>query len=287
MGSGTSVSCRRHIPWQCSANQSYKSHSDPLALVDTHGAKQRCSSNTAALSSAVASPGSSSTDNSHTQRTVVVPLAPEVLGYANPILAAAPLCGGRLKLSTTCRDADRAARHLAAGLVKLWTTSGGFDLNLACAKGDVESVWAFVVSGALHCSAAGPSTLHCSPVLYALAGQHKMLARLLRSKGWEYCPAARHEVLARDALHAASTGDLETVLLTLASGQQVNAGYTFGWTLLMSAAGGNQLRVVEVLLALGAKPSAVDSAGKRALDVAHQKGHVEVVRVLKGCTRNQ
>merc|ERR1712129_285451 len=245
MGSGTSASCRRDVPRHCSAKRSSdkdKNCSGPLDPADSHGAKKVCDGSTAASSSAVAGPGSTSDANTTIEHTTVVPLAPEDLGCANPILAAAPLCGGRLQLSITCRAAHRAVQHLAAELVKWWNATSGFDLSLLCAKGDLESVWVYLVSGALHCDAAAPPTICCSPVLYALAGQHKTLARLLQSKGWEHCLTAVEGVLQRDALHAASTGDMETILVLLASGQQINGGYTFGWTLLMGAAGGNQLR---------------------------------------------
>lgn len=243
-------------------------------------------------------------------------LAPELLGVPNPVVAALALGDGRLALQVCCRQACRAvllaAAHRAADLATL-----GYQgllrprLQFACARGDVEPVWACLMQCRMQpdpgfkpfganvadcdCGGAavraavsllldeeGRATLEmagCTPMLLAVAGRRRPLVSLLQAAG-AVAPQFSPEVLKHDLLRAATTGDLQLVLLSLAAGLDVNAGYTFGWTLLMSAVVGNQPRVVRALLALNARAQAVDSAGKRALDLAILKGHSEVASIL-------
>lgn len=212
-------------------------------------------------------------------------LMPEVLGVISPLLAALDVAP-RLRLQAACQDADRAVRCFARAQAELQLATGTIDVELIVARGDLEEAWALTrLCGSMsHVRSLSPSAEEVKPcplLLYALAGKRVKMSSLLRFTGEEEVLPLPKDILRKDALQAASTGDQRTVLQLLASGLSVNAGWTFGWTMLMSAAGGNQVRMAEVLLALGALPNVPDSAGKRAVDVATMKGHKEVLETLK------
>ncbi|CAE8711998.1 unnamed protein product [Polarella glacialis] len=241
-------------------------------------------------------------------RCITLLLTPECLGACNPILADLPVSQGRLQLQMTCREADTATRRLARHLAAVVGEHGEPDLELACARGDLEWIWprtfqqpggfqshSFHLRGQSASAASAVSQrelpeeptaeleVACPLALFALAGRHWKLARLLLQSQNPGAPFASEieRVRRTDGLRAASEGDVRTVLLLVASGLGVNDGYTFGWTILMSAVRRNQLRLVEVLLALRAQPDAVDSAGKSAADLAAFCGHSEVLQLLR------
>eukprot|EP00933_Yihiella_yeosuensis_P037552 TRINITY_DN3151_c2_g1_i1.p1 TRINITY_DN3151_c2_g1~~TRINITY_DN3151_c2_g1_i1.p1 ORF type:complete len:360 (+),score=62.79 TRINITY_DN3151_c2_g1_i1:38-1117(+) len=210
-------------------------------------------------------------------------LAPESLGAENPIVASLPLITGRLAFQAVCREANQAVQRFAkesAVRLREKMRSGRFDLELSCASGAVEDVW---VWAQFQCADYEPFQV-AQLALFALGGHQRRLYRLLHSREPPNAPPLLDPGIERtDALNAASRGDIRTVLMLLASGLNVNSGYTFGWTLLMSAVTGNQPRMVEVLLACGAKPESVDSSGKRAVDLARLHDRTEICDILTRC----
>jgi uncharacterized protein len=83
-------------------------------------------------------------------------------------------------------------------------------------------------------------------------------------------------------MNASGFGNKEIVQLLIAKGADVNARTKSGYTALMSAALSGQIEVTEILLDAGADPNLKDSVtNKGALDIAQEKGHKEVIEVLK------
>jgi len=208
-------------------------------------------------------------------------LLPQCLGAENPIILWISVTEGRLKLQTTCCDAHCAVRRLAKAECRKLTHAGIFDLQLACAAGETNMMWAWgLPDGADKAQASQSSSL----LLCALAGKRKLLAQLLESRGAELpqpAPPSPKCVTEYNVLAAASQGNLDKLLWVLAGGLDVNTSFTFGWTLLMSAACGNQPHVVRILLACGANSNAVNSAGHHAAQLACLNGHDEVSKILK------
>jgi len=199
----------------------------------------------------------------------------------NPIVAGVPVASGRLQLQASCREADRCVRSLALAMQRRIESCGGFDVGLACARGEIEAVWAYLSTGAsLKLTAAESPFEAPPPILYALAGGHDHLVSLLWYKGADAPELPEDPARGYDALRAASQGDVHLVLRLVAAGLDVDAAYTFNWTMLMSAACGNQLEMVEVLLACGAHPGATDTSGKNAADLATLHGHHEIAETV-------
>ena len=82
------------------------------------------------------------------------------------------------------------------------------------------------------------------------------------------------------ALMLARSAEVAKVLLS--AGADVNAVDDDGWTTLMwAAASKGHAEVAELLLSAGVNPNAKNKDGKTALFWAKEKGHSEVVRILK------
>jgi len=206
----------------------------------------------------------------------------ELFGPLNPIVAWMPLLAGRLQLQCACRDACYSVQRCAEEMARAaHCRYPDLKFELLCAAGEIEFIWALLVSSGsprdqLH---AYHEVGHGHPVHFALAGHHRQTIALLRSYGAEV-PEVPKRTPSHDALLAASNGDVPTVLKLLAAGLDINTTYTFGWTMLMSAAGANQVWTVEVLLTLGALPNAITNTGKRAWDLAQLSGHEDVLKIL-------
>jgi hypothetical protein len=209
------------------------------------------------------------------------PLLVEVLGPINPIVASS-LVKERLQLQATCQEACRCVQRFSEETSRLAQTRPEFVPELVSAEGDIELIWACVVASEalrIRFCHTGINGSSCPPVLFAFAGRHRHLVRLLRAHGAEV-PEMPKKIPSDDALQAASHGNVATVLRLLSCGLNINGGYTFGWTMLMSAAGADQEWMVKVLLALGANVHTVDSVGKYARDVAERSGHSRIVGIL-------
>lgn len=80
---------------------------------------------------------------------------------------------------------------------------------------------------------------------------------------------------------AALVGDVKLVELLLAHGARLNATNPQRGTALRAAADAGKIEVVRLLLARGAKFDAADAFGKRPVDYARENGHVEIVKLLE------
>ncbi len=81
---------------------------------------------------------------------------------------------------------------------------------------------------------------------------------------------------------AALEGNLDTALVLIEAGANVNAGNHGNWTPLMSAAYYGHPEMVKLLLDHGANPKVRDYMGKTAADWAHGEHRQEIRAILKG-----
>lgn len=217
-------------------------------------------------------------------------LATEFLGFAEAVVGFVPVAEGRLAVQVICRVGNAAVRRFARLEALDLEEEGKLDLHLACAAGDLDAVWTIAANDRLGGDASvrrllTPDKHGCLPVLYAQAGKRKQVVALLASKTGLAYPED-WKLSNRDGFDAATQGDLRTVLTLLAQGFDVNRGCPnqkvchYGWTLLMSAARGGQLQVVEVLIAAGAATNVVNNLGQKAVDLAAIHGHFRVVDFL-------
>jgi len=83
-------------------------------------------------------------------------------------------------------------------------------------------------------------------------------------------------------MYAATIDNLEVVQMLLTAGSEINAtDKAEGWTALMFAAGEGHLAVVSELLSAGADRQIKDIDGDTAEAFAIQRGHTEVVKILR------
>lgn len=92
--------------------------------------------------------------------------------------------------------------------------------------------------------------------------------------GW----SAMHFAARRNAVHV--------ILILQARGQNVNVSDTGNWSPLHVAAWYGQIDAVQQLLHLGADPTQVTSNGQNALEIAQQRKHRAVARLLKRAKKN-
>lgn len=79
-----------------------------------------------------------------------------------------------------------------------------------------------------------------------------------------------------------SVGNTGKVKLALQKGEDVNQSWENGRTALHTAASGNHIELIKLLLSVGAARDARLTSGETALDLARAKGHQEAVIVLSG-----
>lgn len=117
---------------------------------------------------------------------------------------------------------------------------------------------------------------------YAAYFGHSEAAALLLRQGADVEAESRDERGWRP-LHMAVRGasPLELAQLLVEAGADPNAEESGGWTALHSAAGSGNLALVQFLLARGARAWTEAYDMTRPLDFAIERGHLEIVRVLK------
>ena len=150
-------------------------------------------------------------------------------------------------------------------------------LHEAALAGDSEQIQRLVSDGAR--VDAADADRH-TPLMWAAFNGHTAAVRFLLDHGAKLEAKDKN---GRTALMFASSGPFEeTVKLLLKKGASVNTQGTLeGFTALMTAAAEGQLEVVRLLLLHGADPALKDSDSDTAESFALQKGHTEVVELLR------
>jgi ankyrin repeat protein len=86
-------------------------------------------------------------------------------------------------------------------------------------------------------------------------------------------------------LHAAVAGNrTDMVQLLVADGSDINSRQHGGWTALHGAAANGNLAMVQFLIRNGAEIGARNEDGLTPLDMANEKGHDEIAKLLKAQT---
>jgi len=152
----------------------------------------------------------------------------------------------------------------------------------AAAAGDLPRVRELVERDRAQANAVSPDGY--SPVGLAAFFRRSDVAAYLLERGADPRPASRqggftplHSAVATDAAAA----DLELVRRLLDAGADPNARSASGGTPLHTAAFTGDRRVLDLLLARGGDASIRNEQGNTAADIANQRGHPEMARLLE------
>lgn len=154
------------------------------------------------------------------------------------------------------------------------------DVFEASAAGDVARVHELVDGDPSLVNAFAPDGFQ--PLGLAAFFKRADVVRLLLERGADATAASRNG-LAVTPLHSAVADDasIEITRSLLAAGAAVNARSAQDGTALHTAAFVGHRAIVELLLEMGADPAAKTSAGKTPADVARERGHAEIARLLE------
>jgi len=111
---------------------------------------------------------------------------------------------------------------------------------------------------------------------------HRPLVEFLLERGAKVEHEIRNEHLFTALTGAVAEGHREIARLLLDRGADVNHRYAAGSMPLLTAAANGDPVMVRLLLTHGANPEAANEEGKRAVDLAAEYGHGDVVALLRG-----
>jgi uncharacterized protein len=168
-------------------------------------------------------------------------------------------------------------------LARLLAERPTLDIFEAAAVGDAARVRELLDRDPALASAYAPDGFH--PLGLAAFFRHRDVLRLLIERGADVAAPARNP-LAVTALHSAVATDVADVDLgmveaLLAAGAPVNAPHQGGGTPLHTVAFTGNAEVARMLLERGADPLVRTDDGKTAIDIARERGHEDVVRLLE------
>ena len=158
------------------------------------------------------------------------------------------------------------------------------DVFEAAAVGDAGRVRALLDADPSLASAYAPDGFH--PLGLAAFFRHPDVLRLLIERGADVSAPSRND-LAVTALHSAvatdaANVDVSMVTALLAAGAPVNVPHQGGGTPLHTVAFTGNAQVARMLLDRGADPMLRTDDGKTAIDIARERGHADLARMLEG-----
>lgn len=168
-------------------------------------------------------------------------------------------------------------------LARLLAEHPALDVFEASAVGDAARVAEVLDRDPSLASAYAPDGFH--PLGLAAFFRHREVLHLLIARGADVAAPARN-ALAVTALHSAVASDAAPVDLAIVealldAGAPVNVPHLGGGTPLHTAAFTGDAAVARLLLARGADPMARTDDGKTAVDVARERGHEDLARLLE------
>jgi ankyrin repeat protein len=125
-------------------------------------------------------------------------------------------------------------------------------------------------------SSDGFTPLH----LASFFGRGEMVERLL-DRGAEVNAVARNPMAVQPLHSAAAARDTAIIMMLLDHGADANARQAGGWTPLHAAAMFGDAPLAELFLSRGAVADLTNDQGKTARDLAVEKGHTEIARLLE------
>lgn len=159
----------------------------------------------------------------------------------------------------------------------------GLDVFEAATSGDAARVRELTGSDPSLVNAFAADGFH--PLGLAAFFRRKDVLALLLERGADVAAPARNK-LAVTALHSAVATDAgpvdhDIVRMLIDAGAPVNAPHLGGGTPLHTAAFTGDARSARMLLERGADPTKKTDDGKTAIDVARERGHDDVARMLE------
>jgi hypothetical protein len=157
--------------------------------------------------------------------------------------------------------------------------AGELDVFEAAALGDCKRLHEILSADAMQVWTVSPDGWAPLHLAAGFAGPDTV--KLLLEHG-AHAHQVSHNPQRNQAIHAAiALGDsVETILLLLEAGADVNATQAGGYTPLHQAAAAGKRELVELLLQNGALRDAACDQGKTPGDYARERGHTAVVELL-------
>jgi ankyrin repeat protein len=153
------------------------------------------------------------------------------------------------------------------------------DVFEAATVGDVDRLRELVHADPQLSNAYAPDGFH--PLGLAAFFRQPEAVRFLLEHGADVDRVARNEQIQTTALQAAAaSGDFESARLLLAAGADPNRAQPGGFTALHAAAANGDEPLAGVLLAHGADREARIDDDKSAADLAAERGHLELAKLL-------
>ncbi|MHC4631174.1 MAG: ankyrin repeat domain-containing protein [Planctomycetota bacterium] len=174
-------------------------------------------------------------------------------------------------------DLDRVRSFIEKGAdVNTTDSYGATPLHYAAVRGSKDVV-EFLITRCADVNVkkkSGDTPLHWA----AISGRKDVVELLIDNAAninergrWDYTPI----------YYAAWSGVTEAVELLVEKGADVNAKDRWGWTPLHYMAKDDNRSMAQLIIAKGADVNAKDNSGETALSVAKEKGHTEVVELLR------
>lgn len=196
---------------------------------------------------------------------------------ADPSLAQGEENGTSLVLLAAYHRKPEIAKVLAA-------RKGALSIFEAAAIGDVPRVQELLGDDASLANACAPDGFQ--PLGLAAFFRQPEVVELLLARGADVRAVAQNPFRVT-ALHSAVAdgGHAAVATMLVRAGADVNARQQHGLTPLHGAADSGDRLTVELLLEHGADPAATHDGGKTALDIAREKGHLDVIKAMEAAGR--